>query len=121
MEAVPEFVLPMWVASVVVLGVALAILRSAPPTTGPAGLRGFLVPFAIPLALVAVIVLLVSGIGTLLILVRQIVEQATGWTGHAPGAVSPGAGASIAVALALALIVLLGCAYLTARPVSERK
>lgn len=101
----------------IALIVSLAILKSAPPTPEPRGMRAFLLPFAIPVAVTSVIVLIVTGIGTVLILVRETVEEASHYVPtHTPGEVSPGAGAAIAVALVLALIILLGSAYLAAKP-----
>lgn len=125
MESVPAFVLPMWGATIIALIISLAILKSAPVMPEPRGMRAFLLPFAIPLAVTSTIVLIVTGIGVALIVVREMVEQASGYVPHhvpgQPVPLSPGAGAAIAVALMLTLIVLLGCAYLAARPSHQHR
>jgi hypothetical protein len=115
----------MWGVALVALALSLAILKATPPTPEPRGARAFLLPFAIPVAIATIIVFIVTGIGVALIIVRDLVEQASGYVPHhvpgQPMPLSPGAGAAIAVALVLTLIVLLGCAYLASKPSHERQ
>ena len=120
MESVPAYVLPMWGIAIIALVISLAILKATPPTPEPRGMRAFLLPFTLPIAVTSTIVLIVTGIGVVLIVIREMVEQASGYVPHhVPGEplpLSPGAGAAIAVALVLTMAVLLGCAYLAAKP-----
>ncbi len=125
MESVPAYVVPMWGAAILALIISLALLKATPPSPEPRGTRAFLLPFALPIALTSTIILIVTGIGVVLIVVRGMVDQASGYVPHhVPGEplpLSPGAGAAIAVALVLTIIILLGCAYLAAKPAHQHQ
>ena len=117
MEAIPAFVLPMWGGAIVALIISLGIVLGARPHPEPRGAMAFLLPFAIPTALVCIIILIVSGIGSLLILAHAILNAGA----HMEGEITPGSGAAIAIALILTLVVLLGSAVLASRPEDQAR
>jgi hypothetical protein len=113
-DVLPTFVMPLWIGSIVALILGGWVILQASPRSRRALA---LLPFAIPMVLMATIALVVSGIGSILLLVRSAVE-AGGYAGaeHGEAGLSPGAGAAIGVALVMALVILIGSAVLASKP-----
>ncbi len=117
-DVLPTFVMPLWIGSIVALILGGWVILQASPKSRRAMA---LLPFAIPLVLMSIIALVVSGIGSILLLVRSAVEGG----GHAVAehgetGLSPGAGAAIGVALVMALVILIGSAVLASKPEEEQ-
>ncbi len=66
---IPEFVFPMWIGSVVVLVACAALLVRGSRGGEVSAIETLLTPFAMPLGVLALLALIISGIGTLLLAV----------------------------------------------------
>ncbi|GEM_PF-6967211 len=64
---IPEFVVPMWIGSVVVLVVCAALLVRGSRGGEVSAIETLLTPFAMPLGVSALLALVISGIGSLLL------------------------------------------------------
>ena len=113
-DVLPTFVLPLWITSIVALVIGGFIVLQASPRSRK---MLALLPFALPLALLGIVALLISGIGSVLLLVRGAVEGGGHYVAeHGQAGISPGAGAAIGVALVMALVILIGSAILASKP-----